>query len=183
VRLLRARDYVRTPWKNGGGSTLEVCRDAGCGLEGFGWRLSIADIAEAGPFSTFEGYARVITVLEGEGMVLTVDGAGSGPLHAFQPFAFPGASEVDCALINGPIRDFNLIYSPARYHAELTWLNTPCTLEASKAAHIVFATEDRVDVMAAGNSWQLGRYDTLLLPAHACVQVSGHCCLIALAPR
>ncbi len=48
--LLRAADYPRMPWKNGGGSTEEITRDAGTGLDGFGWRLSIADIGESGGF-------------------------------------------------------------------------------------------------------------------------------------
>ena len=48
--VLRAADYPRMPWKNGGGSTEEITRDAGEGLEGFGWRLSIADIGESGGF-------------------------------------------------------------------------------------------------------------------------------------
>ena len=73
VKVWRAADYVRMPWKNGGGSTEEITRDAGHGLDGFGWRLSIADIAESGGFSTFAGYQRVITVIQGAGMVLTVE--------------------------------------------------------------------------------------------------------------
>ncbi len=47
VKVLRAEGYPRMPWKNGGGSTEEITRDAGAGLDGFGWRLSIADIAES----------------------------------------------------------------------------------------------------------------------------------------
>lgn len=53
VKVLRAEGYPRMPWKNGGGSTEEIARDAGAGLDGFGWRLSIADITESGGFSTF----------------------------------------------------------------------------------------------------------------------------------
>ena len=71
LKVLRAEDYPRMPWKNGGGSTEEITRDAGTGLDGFGWRLSIADIGESGGFSTFAGYERVITVLQGDGMTLT----------------------------------------------------------------------------------------------------------------
>ena len=96
---------------------------AGTGLDGFGWRLSIADIAESGGFSTFAGYQRVITVIKGAGMVLTVDGEEQRGLLPLQPFAFKGDSQVSCRLITGPIRDFNLIYSPQRYHARLQWVD------------------------------------------------------------
>lgn len=50
LKVLRAADYPRMPWKNGGGSTEEITRDTGIGLDGFGWRLSIADIGESGGF-------------------------------------------------------------------------------------------------------------------------------------
>ncbi len=50
LKVLRAKDYPRMPWKNGGGSTEEISRDAGTGLDGFGWRLSIADIGESAVF-------------------------------------------------------------------------------------------------------------------------------------
>lgn len=184
MRWLQAADYLRTPWKNGGGSTLEVCRDQGEGLEGFGWRLSIADIAEAGPFSSFSGYERIITVLEGQGMVLQVDGRCSGPLRAFEPFEFSGHSQVSCELIGGPIRDFNLIYAPARYQARLQWLATsaPVRLAETAATRVVFAVEPQVRVEVAGNITTLGQYDTLLLDGHA-VSVNGRCAVIELQPR
>ena len=34
VTVWRAANYVRMPWKNGGGSTEEISRDGGHGLEG-----------------------------------------------------------------------------------------------------------------------------------------------------
>ena len=183
MNLLRAVDYVRTPWKNGGGSTLEICRDQGEGLDGFGWRLSIADIDQGGPFSTFAGYERIITVLEGEGMRLRVDGASSGALLAFEPFAFSGDSAVSCELIDGPIRDFNLIYSPVRFTARLQWLNSdaPLQLNESDKTLIVFAAGPRAQVEAAGNTVVLQRHDTLVLPSAPTAQVTGHCCVIALS--
>ncbi|MGH8391549.1 MAG: HutD/Ves family protein, partial [Pseudomonas sp.] len=99
MKVWRATDYIRMPWKNGGGSTEEITRDAGEGLDGFGWRLSIADIAESGGFSTFAGYQRIITVLQGSGMVLTVDGEEQLGLLPLQPFPFKGDSQVSCRLI------------------------------------------------------------------------------------
>ena len=85
LKVLRANDYPRMPWKNGGGSTEEITRDAGTGLDGFGWRLSIADIGESGGFSMFTGYERVITVLQGDGMTLRVDGQDTHPLLPLHP--------------------------------------------------------------------------------------------------
>lgn len=129
LRILRAVDYPRMPWKNGAGSTEEIARDGGDGLDGFGWRLSIADVGESGGFSRFAGYQRIISVLEGGGMRLRVDGAESAPLRARQAFAFSGDSEVHCTLLDGAIRDFNLIYAPRRHRARLQWLRVEGELD------------------------------------------------------
>ncbi|MGC4009248.1 MAG: HutD family protein [Pseudomonas sp.] len=149
VRILRAADYPAMPWKNGAGTTREIVRDAGDGLEGFGWRVSIADVGAPGPFSAFTGYQRVISVLEGEGMRLKVEGADSRDLRALDAFAFDGASAVDCTLLGGAIRDFNLIYSPARYRARLQWLK----LEG--AAHF-FSSASTVLLFSAGEGIHAG---------------------------
>lgn len=122
VHLYRAADYPRMPWRNGGGTTQEVACNAGGSTAAFDWRLSIADVAQDGGFSAFTGYQRIITVLEGQGIQLTVDGLEQTPLAPRQAYAFAGDAQVQCRLLNGPIRDFNLIYAPARYHARLQWV-------------------------------------------------------------
>ncbi|UTW08061.1 HutD/Ves family protein [Pseudomonas benzenivorans] len=193
TQIYRAATYVATPWKNGLGSTLEVARDAGEGLEGFGWRLSIADIDQANGFSSFSGYQRVITVLEGEGMRLEVDGEHSAPLLAFEPFAFSGDSSVHCQLLRGGIRDFNLIYSPERFAARLQWLRADETQRVFTSAStlLLFAAGDPVEVQLDGAPCAtLGRYDCLRIErvaALAELQIQGGasapCCLIELSPR
>ncbi|MDH4608609.1 HutD family protein [Pseudomonas sp. BN102] len=191
-RLLRAADYPRMPWKNGAGSTLEIARDAGDGLDGFGWRLSIADVGESGGFSAFTGYQRVITVLEGAGMRLEVDGQHSRDLTALDAFAFDGGSAVHCELIDGPIRDFNIIYSPQRYAARLQWLRVDGELELFSAAStlLLFAAEGGVSMSLDGQrSDILGQHDCLHLEtsgALAAVTLNAAgavCCLIELTPR
>ena len=67
-RILRAVDYPEC--RGSGAGSTEIARDGGDGLDGFGWRLSIADVGESGGFSRFAGYQRIISVLEGGGMRL-----------------------------------------------------------------------------------------------------------------
>ncbi|MEP9318785.1 HutD family protein [Pseudomonas sp. LABIM340] len=168
VKLLRAADYPAMPWKNGAGTTREIVRDAGDGLEGFGWRVSIADVGAPGPFSAFTGYQRVISVLEGEGMRLNVDGVDSRDLRALDAFAFDGASAVDCALLGGAIRDFNLIYSPARYRARLQWLTLDGAAHffSSASTVLLFSAGEGIHVSLNGAaSGVLGLYDTLIAEA------------------
>ena len=114
ITLLDPADYRRMPWKNGGGTTTEIALAPLPGDAGrFLWRVSIADVAQAGPFSAFSGYERLIAVVEGAGMRLTVDGTPTTVSHRAPAFRFSGDAVVDCALLDGPIRDFNLIVDRA----------------------------------------------------------------------
>ena len=186
VKVWRAADYVRMPWKNGGGSTEEITRDAGEGLEGFGWRLSIADIGESGGFSTFAGYQRVITVIKGAGMVLTVDGEEQRGLLPLQPFAFKGDSQVSCRLITGPIRDFNLIYAPQRYSARLQWLDGEQRFFSEAGTVLVFSVSDALEVKVGNTASQLARHDCLQLDGNSGlleIASQGACCVIELTAR
>lgn len=182
--LLRAKNYPRMPWKNGGGFTQEIARDAGDGLEGFGWRLSIADIEASGGFSSFAGYQRIISVLQGDGMRLSVDGEVSRPLLAFDAFAFDGQSQVGCTLLGGPIRDFNLIYAPQRYRARLQWFDGTSRLFSSAPTVLLFAAGSHVEVEVAGQERQvLGLYDCLSVEGAEglmALEVQGRFCLIEL---
>lgn len=189
LKVLRAAHYPRMPWKNGGGSTEEIARDAGQGLDGFGWRVSIADIAESGGFSAFTGYQRVITVLQGDGMSLNIDGKPSRHLLPFDALAFSGDSNVDCTLLGGTIRDFNLIYAPQRYQARLQWLDgiVPATLFTSAQTVLVFSACDDLQVRIAGHPAEsLGIYDSLQIDDQQGllkVNLAGRCCVIELISR
>ncbi|QVW23697.1 HutD family protein [Pseudomonas hormoni] len=183
IKVLRAIDYPRMPWKNGGGSTEEITRDAGTGLDGFGWRLSIADIGESGGFSTFAGYERIITVLQGDGMTLSVDGQATRPLLPLDPFAFSGESQVSCTLMGGPIRDFNLIYAPQRYRVRLQWLDGEQRFFSEAGAVLVFSVADALEVKVGNSASQLARHDCLQLVGNTGlleVSSNGPCCVIEL---
>lgn len=168
VRLYRAADYPRMPWRNGGGTTQEVACNPGGHTASFDWRLSLADVAQDGGFSAFGGYQRIISVLEGGGMELTVDGRTQRPLGPREAYAFSGDAAVSCRLLDGPIRDFNLIYAPDRLHARLQWVRG--------AAPWVFHSSARsVLVLTAGGALSLERDGTQhLLPArYDCLHIEG----------
>lgn len=111
IRCLSADDRVPMSWKNGGGVTTEIaCYPTGASLDAFGWRVSLADVLQPGPFSLFQGVDRTLVVLSGNGIRLHVD--GDAPRHLTQssaPFAFPADVPADAALIDGPIVDLNVM--------------------------------------------------------------------------
>ncbi len=101
------------PWKNGGGATTEIyASTAGSGLTGeaFDWRVSIADVVQDGPFSSFDGYDRHIMLLDGNGMVLEGEPEGSIVLtEKYVPRSFSGEWNLHGRLVAGPVKDFNLM--------------------------------------------------------------------------
>src|SRR5262245_22849426 len=123
-RVLRAADRAPQPWRNGGGVTFEIARRAPplqSALE-FLWRVSIARVERAGPFSSFAGYARLIAVIEGAGMQLSGLAPESIALRPFEPFRFDGAASVSGALPAGPVSDLNVIFEPRHCTARLSML-------------------------------------------------------------
>lgn len=94
MRILRSSDHTEMPWRNGGGTTLEVARfPATAGMDDFDWRMSFARVDQGGPFSAFPGIDRVILLLRGGRMVLTAHGTDGDEvldLGCFEPWAFAG---------------------------------------------------------------------------------------------
>lgn len=119
---LTTRDFVRQPWKNGGGSTtqLAVERDGAEWL----WRVSVADVERSGPFSDFAGYERTIMLLEGDGMDLSIDGRPAALDTPFVPLAFDGAAKTTCTLRGGPVRDLNVMVDRRRARASVEALDS-----------------------------------------------------------
>ena len=113
VRHLHAGDFVRQPWKNGGGMTTELAIHAEG--ERWLWRVSVADVERSGPFSDFAGYERTLVLLEGDGMELAFGGASPVRIdQRYRPFAFDGACRTECRLLGGPVMDLNLMVDRER---------------------------------------------------------------------
>lgn len=107
MRRLTPADYTRQPWKNGKGETVELARADRDG--GMMWRLSMATVAEDGPFSVFPGIERNLTVLEGPGFRLVGDGIDL-PCLPLSPVAFPGDVPVQAIQTGGKVSfDFNVM--------------------------------------------------------------------------
>lgn len=116
-RILEPSDYRTVPWKNGGGTTLELFVE-GAG-ERFVARASIADVRSSGPFSKFDGYDRHIVVIEGRGMTLRCEGREDLALVPLVPSTFDGDADVHGELRAGAVRDFNWIVDRRRARGSL----------------------------------------------------------------
>ena len=111
MSIVRAAGIAVTPWKNGMGRTRELAiHPLGADLSNFSWRVSVAEVDRAAPFSAFPGVDRQIALLEGKGFVMRfADGGEHALVDPYQPFAFAGEASVDVTLLGGATRDFNLM--------------------------------------------------------------------------
>ena len=123
-RLVRSRDLVRVPWKNGGGTTAEVAvHPPGADFDGFDWRISMADVANDGPFSRFPRIDRTLVLAQGRDLTLTIDGVSHHLAEPGDLLAFPGEAETLGRLGQGPIRDINIMSRRGRFGHRVTRLS------------------------------------------------------------
>ena len=113
MRLIRRSDFQTHPWKNGGGVTHEAVR-VPAGRADFHWRISVAEVAESGPFSDFTGYQRHLTLLHGPGFDLRfANGVRKELRRVGDRIEFDGALAAECTLLDGPCVDLNLLVARA----------------------------------------------------------------------
>jgi len=147
---LRAADFARQPWRNGGGFTTELAVHAEGGE--WIWRLSLAEVAQSGPFSDFSGYERTILLVDGAGMELAIDGRAPVLLRdASPPFTFDGGATTACTLLDGPVRDLNLMVERRRARGTLAVVdgNAPAGRRLDARWNLVYALRGRTRVSVA----------------------------------
>lgn len=100
-------------WKNGKGMTREIATSIS--NEAY-WRFSIADVTVDGDFSLFPKLQRILTVVDGKGMVLSMPDKDIAANYA-KPIHFAGDIPVYGRLLNGAVQNFNLIYDANKIDA------------------------------------------------------------------
>lgn len=160
MRIIKFSHLETVPWKNGGGVTREIAASREHG--NINWRLSLADVVSDGPFSRFVGLTRILTVIEGNGISLSSEHSNFEAVLGI-PVTFDGGQVLQSKLIDGPIRDLNVMFDPLKCHAEIKQVNVSAhvVLEASARRSIAvlgLKGETRVD---RNNSLHFG--DTMLI--------------------
>lgn len=164
MKVLRAADRSSQPWKNGGGVTCEVIAyPPGSGLHDFEWRVSIAEVTAAGPFSCFEGVNRVMTILDG-----TLElGIGSGAPVRLTPesisHAFPADIPTFGKPIGGAVRDLNVMCRRDLWSADVCRIHTETGRRvAHKLAGVTLMLADgNITVERLTSSHDLVRFDAV----------------------
>lgn len=168
IAILRASERATVPWRNGGGVTREVAaHPPGRGFETLDWRVSIAEIGTAGPFSAFPGLERRLAVLEGR---LALDIGQAPPLEvspASPAVHFGGDALVYARPIAGTVTDLNVMTRRGRYSSALTLHEVRAALAlASGATTTVVLALSPLAIHSAAGKWQLSRLDAVRCEAN-----------------
>jgi environmental stress-induced protein Ves len=181
IERIGAGDYRRRRWKNGGGWTTDLAVDPPGAGEDFRWRVSIAGIARDGPFSAFPGIDRTLLLLGGDGIELRMAGHDE-PLrlqHRFASACFAGETAVECRLVGGPTRDFNVMTRRAsvRAHVAAHTLAQALRLDAGTEA-LVHVIEGILTVNSGAGIVQAGANDSVRIAGAPTLNLEGQATLL-----
>lgn len=156
---LDPKSYRRTPWKNGGGVTVDIADDYAPGAEpgswsGMLWRLGHTRILAPAPFSDLAGFDRILTVIGGRGLVLQIEGGAALDVREpFRPVRFRGEDRIVSRLEAGPVTVLNLLADRAAYDIDVLILTGGMACPLDAAINVVYALED--SGMAVGERYSL----------------------------
>lgn len=139
------------PWKNGGGLTWEIAAfPADAGFDHFAWRVSVAEVQRDGPFSSFPGVDRTLVLLRGEGMRLSGEGNPVELRVPYEPIRFSGEAPLDCELLGGATRDFNVMVRRAYGAAEVRVVREEGEVLAPASAYLCYSAAGACECLIAG---------------------------------
>jgi len=154
-------------WKNGGGSTTEIAAfPPDAGFDDFDWRVSLATIANDGPFSMFPGVERTLVLVDGPGMTLDIDGTPTLLSKGEPVAAFDGESHVEAKLNRGASTDFNVMTRTDRcwHRFGRRRLDGDATFVARADVTVLFLAEgESLELCSDDQRINLVRYDAVVL--------------------
>jgi environmental stress-induced protein Ves len=149
ISRIDPKSYRHTPWKNGGGVTVDIADAYEPGAtpgswSGMLWRLGRTRIVTPGPFSDLSGFDRILTVIGGRGLTLRIEGGETLDVREpFRPVRFRGEDKIISGLEAGPVAVLNLI-ADREHEIDVAILRGGETRALSAAINMVYAIEDSV---------------------------------------
>jgi environmental stress-induced protein Ves len=162
VAHLTGERFVRQPWRNGAGFTLQLA--AWGEAQRWLWRLSAAEVPHSGPFSDFAGYDRTILLLNGCGMELRVGHAAPVRIdRPYEPFSFDGGAATHCRLLAGPVKDLNLMVrrDAARGRLDVRTVKRPVWGSIAERWALIHPLHGSVEVRIGGDSHRVAARELL----------------------
>lgn len=164
MKILRSADHKRMRWKNGGGVTVEIAiHPINASVDNFDWRISTATVANDGPFSIFPGIDRTLSVLEGNGIVLDVEGTETTLTLETVPFSFAADATSGAQLIDGPITDLNVMTRRGNFthRVERITVDDSTMIDLDHSAMLIFCAEGNLELKSDNAIAHLDQHDCL----------------------
>lgn len=167
IQYFPASGHKSMPWKNGGGTTVEIFSyPQGSTINNFEWRLSMARVDVDGPFSKFSKIERTLSVLDGEGMILDIEGFETPQRLSpeTKPLFFAADTPTFARLKDGPITDLNIMTHSKKWahKVQRSDISTPQELDTSSNVTIIFVQAGGVSVQA-DQTYYMHRNDSLII--------------------
>jgi environmental stress-induced protein Ves len=136
ITKLDPTQYHRTPWKNGGGITIDIAEQDDV------WRFGRTPIVAPGPFSDYSGFDRLQVLVAGRGLVLETPDGEIDVRQPFKPVRFKGETPIKSRLEAGPVEVVNLIGARTAVRIALEVLRPGVSQAADTGTHIAYATAE-----------------------------------------
>jgi environmental stress-induced protein Ves len=167
VTLLDPSGYRRTPWKNGGGLTIDIAEHDGL------WRFGRTPIASAGPFSDYSGFDRVQMLVRGRGLVLETPDGDLDVRQPFVPVRFAGETPIVSRLEAGAVEVVNLIGKRDAVRIDLRTIEPGAGSSLMPGVHIAYCADAPATLSVAERRHELAARHALRVDAVAATVM--HC--------
>jgi uncharacterized protein len=123
----------------------------------------MAKVAGDGPFSAFPGIDRTLAILEGAGIVLSVEGTEPRQLTlASAPHAFPADAPTSAMLIDGTVLDFNVMSRREKIEHAVERSDAAKDSPAG-STRLILCSRGILDITIDGKTERLTRRDSALV--------------------
>ncbi len=178
-RLIRFKDLPSMPWKNGGGSTVELhTAPQGATIADFDFRISVATVSQDGPFSIFPDIDRTLALVDGQGLTLHIAGEPDIAIDEAHPYtSFPGEVSIHATVNNGTTMDFNVMTHRGRcsHTFEVSHGTSYKVVPRGDFTLLFIAEGAGVMIGRPGATADLlDRFDAIVLDAGESYHVNGH---------
>jgi environmental stress-induced protein Ves len=171
ITRLDPAHYVTTPWKNGGGVTVDIA--VVTDKDGDVWRFGRTPIVTSGPFSDYSGFDRVQVLVAGSGLVLKTPDGEIDVREPFRPVRFAGETPIVSRLESGPVEVVNLIGNRAKVRIDIRVLEAGRDLILGSGTHVAYAPGETTTIDVQGTPYDLATDHGLRIESDGLIVVTG----------
>lgn len=176
ITELDPNGYRRLPWKNGGGTLIDIADayrvDAPRDWDSLLWKFGRTAIVAPGPFSHLPGITRMQMVVKGRGLILEAADQEFDERRSFTPVRFSGELAIVTRLEAGPVEVVNLMANAAALAIDLVALTGQGARSLAAGTHVIYAPAGDSVIEIDGSVYRLRDDHALRLDSVSPAQLS-----------